>query len=451
MATNKLDRTERFALWCSGYSPGNLEAEPANKREPLAKLGIVVAFAGLCAAVMWGLLALKLAAALPTAPRTAAVLIASVMGGAITVFVDRSFLYFADTTTVSGWKAFAYAGVRIMIVLGFASLSAQATIPLFLGPELRAESLRMREASGQQRATALAARFEISSRAQALEAARSEVRQARQRARELPADIMTGLEAASRCWANHAARKSSLRRAGYTAAQARTELSGLASACGRQRRDAEAAREQHLAAAREELNAASANQQAVEVALTSARQAVATATRRAEEVEAGSLTELSAEVLQNLLRTNPGARAKWLLIVFLQTAIELLPMLVKLQAGRSSIGLRRADRHAQIDHDTQIARELRAVAVSAIHDPGFRRNLQGEFADEFRMFMPALAPIEAARGVLREIAITGTEKAAAIKQNPEFAVIISEAFGAAVERSVELLRNRATATPGATP
>ena len=50
----------------------------------------------------------------------------------------------------------------------------------------------------------------------------------------------------------------------------------------------------------------------------------------------------SADVLSSLVRNNPGAFMKYALITLLQLCLELMPILLKLQAGQSPLGHRMA-------------------------------------------------------------------------------------------------------------
>jgi hypothetical protein len=50
----------------------------------------------------------------------------------------------------------------------------------------------------------------------------------------------------------------------------------------------------------------------------------------------------SADVLSSLVRNNPGAFIKYALITLLQLCLELMPILLKLQAGQSPLGHRMA-------------------------------------------------------------------------------------------------------------
>ena len=66
--------------------------------------------------------------------------------------------------------------------------------------------------------------------------------------------------------------------------------------------------------------------------------------KHADETNQQFLNMSSADVLWDLIKTNPGARTKYLLITIVQLVLELMPLLLKSLLGRSPLGIRVAMR-----------------------------------------------------------------------------------------------------------
>jgi hypothetical protein len=66
--------------------------------------------------------------------------------------------------------------------------------------------------------------------------------------------------------------------------------------------------------------------------------------KHADETNQQFLNMSSSDVLWDLIKTNPGARTKYLLITIVQLVLELMPLLLKSLLGRSPLGIRVAMR-----------------------------------------------------------------------------------------------------------
>jgi len=70
----------------------------------------------------------------------------------------------------------------------------------------------------------------------------------------------------------------------------------------------------------------------------------------------------------SLIRTNPGARMKYLMITLVQLVLELMPLLLKSLLGRSSLGIRIAMRSQAMQHEYEETEH--AYGLHTIHRTG---------------------------------------------------------------------------------
>jgi len=76
--------------------------------------------------------------------------------------------------------------------------------------------------------------------------------------------------------------------------------------------------------------------------IDTAKKEIAQDLDKVSQINESYINVASADVLSSLVRNNPGAFMKYALITLLQLCLELMPILLKLQAGQSPLGHRMA-------------------------------------------------------------------------------------------------------------
>lgn len=442
---------ERIFVWLSGYSPRVVENHPAEDREPLAKLGGLVLLAMIVASSNWGVAGWSFSTGHPMAFRPVIAGLSGLLGAAIVLGVDRSALFFIDTTPVqTGWRIILFALFRIALVLAVSAVTSQAVIPALLDKELAAHALTLIEQSETERLQSLNSQFKIEERKVALGTAANEVTRIERAAATVPPDIERKLLAAKRCWSEHAAIKQRLLEQGYSDQDVRERLAGNAARCARDARHAADEREAHFKRVRAQLDQAIAAKSGAVTDLVQAQSTVQTKIERAARVESEAISPQSSTVLWSLLRTDPGALVKWLLITSALLAAELAPMLLKLLVDQTTIGRKiatsseftRLDLEQTLENrysDRRVASRLNVLSEQAVRDALEDPLVLATFKRVFAAHLGALAPVEAVRKMMRELEQRHFDMAEFQSRFPRYATLIAEAWRAAIRETANIL------------
>lgn len=454
---------QRAKLWFGAYPPAHLAEEAPEDLEPITKLGATVLFAATVAALNWGISGWIFGAGAPAEFRPAIILALALLGAALVLVFDRSFIYFADTAEPGAGRLARglIALFRVLAVLAVGSFSAQAVMPLVLDSELRVHALEMLESSEQARAAELGQRFGLAAKEAGVRSAEAEAEEARRAAALLPADISRQLRQVQSCWVEYRQRRVALPKAGQGQAEARARLAAKAAQCAQASRAAEAARAAYLERARTQLDHALERRSAAEAERSEAATAIRAKLERARLAEESGLNARNSDVLWHLIRNQPGALMKWAAFNAVILLCELFPLLQKWQSGPSNIGRRRAARRALArletaervrdrEHEAVLADALHAVAARAagdvLNDPAIR----AEFARAFAAYVPAQAPLEAVRAMLRDIEARHLDVQDFMRRHPRHAPLVAEAWAKAVRDATELLARGWDAQPTST-
>lgn len=455
---------ERAFIWLGGYTPATLEVDSRQDREPVSKLGATVLFAMVVAGINWAVGGWTYAESMGEAHRLWAAGATAFMGMFLVLVFDRGLIYVIDTAgQVARLRLLMFTVFRFVVVVAISSLTSQAVIPLLLGNELQVTALHMQEAAEKQRVNNLGQQFQVGNRETAAEQTSKEVARLAEAAETLPADIANRLASARQCWQNYSASRRSLVNSGMTPSEARERMRGKASACSQAEKSAKAAQATYLQRTREQLQQATDAQAAAHDELKTARSTVADRVEAARKIETNNLTVHSSAVLWELLRTNPGAMGKWLLITAVLLVCELLPLLYKLQMGQTPPGRRIAiDNRLQrrrleadmvqqenaLSMQEEITWASHAGMKSAMEQPEVRQ----DFADCFANTLKALAPSEAVTSMMQDLKARGPDVVGFQRQYPQYATVIGEAWRNAIAQTMNILMANAPKAAGrATP
>lgn len=443
---------ERVFLWLGGYSPANLEVDSRQDREPIGKLGATVLFAMVVACLNWAVGGWTYAGDMANdTQRYFAAGAAASVGVFMVLVFDRGLVYAIDTSGhVAQLRLLMFTLFRFVVVVAISSLTSQAVIPLLLGNELNMQALQMQEQSERQRVAQLGSQYQVGTREAQTRQAATEVERLTQAAQTLPADISNQLANARRCWQDYNAGRRNLLNAGVDLREARERMRPKATQCNQMDKTAKAAQAEYFQRTREQLEQARELHAGAQSELHAAQSTVKERVESARVVETASLNARSSAVLWEVLRGNPGALGKWLLITTVLLVCELLPLLYKLQLGQTPPGRRIASenriRQRQVDSDMlqqecaltlqdEINHASHAGMQAAMQQP----EVQKVFADCFANTLKAMAPSEAVTSMMRDLKSRGPDVASFQRQHPQYAQVIGQAWRNAIQQTMNIL------------
>ena len=455
---NPISPLERVFIWLGGYTPGNLETDSRQDREPVSKLGATVLFAMVVAGLNWAVGGWTYASGLEGSHRLWAVGATALMGMFLVLVFDRGLVYVIDTAgQVARMRLVFFTFFRFLVVVAISSLTSQAVIPMLLGNELNMKALHIQEQAEQQRVSSLQRQYQVGDRESANGQASQQVERLTQASKTLPADISNRLAGARQCWQDYSAARRSLINGGMPSSEARERMRGKAGQCSQAEKAAKTEQAEYVHRTRQQLEQATDAHASAQNELESARTAVAQRVESARAIEAENLTTRSSAVLWELLRSNPGAMGKWLLITAVLLVCELLPLLYKLQMGQTPPGRRIAteNRLKQRQLESHLLQEEHAMALqeeishashegmqSAMQQPEVRK----VFTDCFASTLKAMAPAEAVSSMMRDMQARGPDVVAFQRRYPQYSQIIGQAWRNAINQTMNILAASAAKT-----
>jgi hypothetical protein len=148
----------------------------------------------------------------------------------------------------------------------------------------------------------------------------------------------------------------------------------------------------------EELAKASEGIVSAKLAVEGAKQAVATDLAKTSANNEAYINVASSDVLWSLIQHHPGALMKYVLLSLLQLCLELMPILLKIQAGQSQMGHRIAlaayerkttnlahmnlSASARIESDLALQRNRHEQAMIARHQHSLQQDFDLRMASE---------------------------------------------------------------------
>jgi hypothetical protein len=254
------------------------------------------------------------------------------------------------------------------------------------------------------------------------------------------------------CWSGYAKQKSILISIKIVEADARASLRKTANVCSRKDAAVEDQKRQFAAQARSLVEAASNRKAAADRDLAATTTTVTSRVESAGAVEREAVNERSATVLADLLATDRGSLAKWLLFTIVVLNAELLPFWSKMLAGKTNIGLRlgasrkiealrQNERIATSKHDTAIAETIGITMREAVLVACTTPEIKAHCASVFGRKLTALVPFEVVSALLHEIEARQLDINDAMRRFPKYSGVISQAWTQAVHETAELLKS----------
>ena len=316
---------------------------PVEEIGSLSKIGAAIAFASFLAALQFGIAGWFLAMDLHIGLQVALAITFALIGAAIVLVLDRNFIFLADTRYETDKKlTYVYLGIRIFLITVIGSLSSQFTMPLFLKSELAIHAQDMKEGRYSDAKARYQEKYELSDKTTAVSNLEQRSNQLRKELQNLTPEIVRQRNASSQCFQEYR-RKTSTTFAPdldegeilQLYAKDKRECERLEGVYRQSYRSYTAPREAELASVGEAIPQAMG-------AVEGAKKDIAANLAKTSQIDEAYINVASADVLSSLITHSPGVFFKYALITLLQLCLELMPILLKLQAGQSALGHRAA-------------------------------------------------------------------------------------------------------------
>ena len=316
---------------------------PVEEVGSLSKIGAAIAFASFLAALQFGIAGWFLAMDLHIGLQICMTIIFAVIGAAIVLVLDRNFIFLADTRYEIDKKlTYIYLGIRIFLITVIGSLSSQFTMPLFLKSELAIHAQDMKDGRYTDAKVRYQEKYELSDKTAAVSNLEQRSTQLRKELQDLTPALIRQRNASNQCAEDYRKKTSTTfapdldeNEIIHLYAKDKRACEQLEETYRQNYRSFAGPREAELTAMGEAMPQALA-------AVEGAKQDIAANLVKTSQIDEAYINVASADVLSSLITHSPGVFFKYALITLLQLCLELMPILLKLQAGQSALGHRAA-------------------------------------------------------------------------------------------------------------
>ena len=331
----------QYLVFLTGHRiAANTSAEEVGS---LSKIGAAIAFASFLAALQFGIAGWFLAMDLNIFLQILMALVFGVIGAGIVLVLDRNFIYLADTRYETDKKlTYVYLGIRIFLITVIGSLSSQFTMPLFLKSELAIHAQDMKDGRFTEAKERYQEKYELADKTAGLTTLEDKTAKLRKEITSLTPELVRQRGLVGQCFADYNKKTK-------TTFAPDLDEHEIISLYAKDKRECERIDGIYRENYRNYVGPKEAELAQMGAAISQAQSDIDTAKKdiaqdldKATKVNEAYINVASADVLSSLVRNNPGAFMKYALITLLQLCLELMPILLKLQAGQSPLGHRMA-------------------------------------------------------------------------------------------------------------
>jgi hypothetical protein len=309
----------------------------------LSKIGAAIAFASFLASLQFGIAGWFLAMDLHILLQIVMALVFASIGAAIVLVLDRNFIYLADTRYETDKKlTYVYLGIRIFLITVIGSLSSQFTMPLFLKSELAIHAQDMKDGRFTEAKERYQQKYELADKTTGLTNLEAKTSKLHKEISSLTPELVKQRGLVGQCFTDYNKKTK-------TTFAPDLDEHEIISLYAKDKRECERIDGIYRENYRNYVGPKEVELAQMGVAITQAQSDIDTAKQdiaqdldKASKVNEAYINIASADVLSSLVRNNPGAFVKYALITLLQLCLELMPILLKLQAGQSPLGHRMA-------------------------------------------------------------------------------------------------------------
>ena len=318
----------------------------------LSKIGLSICFASALAALQFGVAGWFLASGMVADSRLVVAIVMALIGACVVLIIDRNFIYAADTSPNQGGQlAYLYLAIRIFLILVISSLSSQFTLPLMLKSELEIHVQDLRDERYDQAKERYDNKYDVSEKVRDERDLSQKITKIKTSLFNLPQELVHQKLASEQCMREY-------RKKVNASIGPDIDDEEVANLYAREKMQCEqldlAYREAYklyMTPRQAELTLSQSAHKQLEADLGQAKGAFKGDLQKADQNNSQYLNASSADVVWSLIRHNPGARMKYLMITLVQLVLELMPLLLKSLLGRSPLGVQVALRMQKM-HET---------------------------------------------------------------------------------------------------
>lgn len=306
----------------------------------LSKIGLSICFASLLAALQFGIAGWFLAVSLDPFEHAVVSVTIAFIGALVVLLIDRSFIYASDTRVASASKlGYFYIALRIFLILAIGSLSSQFVLPLLLKSELAIHIHDLKDRRYDEASFRYREKYSVQEKITNEQDIRSSISKIRAELQNPPQSLVRQKLEAESCLSDYKRKLNSAIGPDVDPNEVTNLFVTDKAACDRLNVVYKEAYQGYVNPRKAALvQHQDAYNQAHEEANT-AQALMKSDLQHADENNRQFLNVSSADVLWDLIKTNPGARTKYLLVTIVQLVLELMPLLLKSLMGRSPLGI----------------------------------------------------------------------------------------------------------------
>lgn len=328
----------------------------------LSKIGLAICFASALAALQFGVAGWYLASNLDPSEQWISCIVMGLIGASVVLIIDRNFIYVADTSCHSnGHIAHLYLAVRIFLILVISSLSSQFTLPLLLKSELEIHVQDLRDERYDLSKERYSNKYELSEKVRDERELSQKIAKIKATIAIPPPELVRQKLAYEQCFREYKKKINGSIGPDVDDEEVANLYSREKIRCEHFEMAYKEGYKIHVAPKLAELAMNEANYRQLESDVQQAKNAFESDLQKADLNNTQFLNSSSSDVLWSLIRHNPGARMKYLMITLVQLMLELMPLLLKSLLGRSPLGLEIALRQQHLNEEFERRQHLYAL------------------------------------------------------------------------------------------
>lgn len=328
----------------------------------LSKIGLAICFASALAALQFGVAGWYLASSLDPTAQLISCIVMGLIGASVVLIIDRNFIYAADTSCHSnGQTAYFYLATRIFLILVISSLSSQFTLPLLLKSELEIHVQDLRDERYDLSKDRYSNKYELSEKVRDERELSQKIAKIKATIATPPPELIRQKLAYEQCFREYKKKINGSIGPDVDDEEVANLYSREKIRCEQFEIAYKEGYKIFVAPKLAELAMNEASYRQLESDVQQAKKAFKSDLQKADLNNAQFLNSSSADVLWSLIRHNPGARMKYLMITLVQLILELMPLLLKSLLGRSPLGLAIALRQQHLNEEFERKQHLYAL------------------------------------------------------------------------------------------
>jgi hypothetical protein len=285
------------------------------------------------------------------------------VGACVVLIIDRNFIYAADTGTQSkGYLTYSYLAIRIFLILVISSLSSQFTLPLLLKSELEIHVQDLRDERYDTAKDRYKNKYDLPEKIRNERDLSKQITQIKSSLTNLPQSLVHQKLAAEQCLREYKKKANSAMGPEVDDEEVANLYAREKIQCEQKEIAYKEAYKLYITPRQAELALKNDAYKHVLADANQAQSSFKTDLERAEQNNTQFLNASSSDVLWSLIRNNPGARTKYLMLTLAQLVLELMPLLLKSLLGRSPLGVRIAIQNQGLAEDLDISQHRSRLA-----------------------------------------------------------------------------------------